>query len=232
MAIVCTMIVRNEAKSPHLRRTIESVYGAVDKFMILDDNSDDGGATAELCQSFPKVVFRKSPYAIPMFPVDEGGFRVTQWDYTRALCQPGDWVLALDADEELEPSFNATADELMASSYDWFRFRILDMWTKTAYRTDGYWSPVKEVFFRYRDEPAGFAGKMHIPMLPAYILNSQNGTERRDIRIIHWGWIDEAKRFAKQQFYLDGRCRYDSDRTHALSITQPATVKELSNETA
>ena len=222
------MIVRNEAKSPYLRRAIESVYGAVEKFMILDDNSDDYEATSMLCRSFPKVVFRYSPYAIPMYPEDEGLFRVTQWNYTRELCKPGDWVLALDADEELEKSFGEHADELMASSYDWFRFRLLDMWTKTAYRTDGYWSPVKEVFFRYQDQPAGFAGKMHIPMLPAYIRDSQNGMERRDIRLIHWGWLDEAKREAKQKFYLsDGHWLYDSDRDHALSITQPATVEEM-----
>ena len=230
MSIIVTMIVRNEGHSPYFKRVIDSVYDVVDRFMILDDKSDDGGATRLMCQSYPKVCFRESPFDAAMYPVCEPRLREVQWEETRKLALKDDWILALDADEEMDKSFGLTIKDLIHSSYDWFRFRILDMWTPTEYRVDGMWSPVKEVLFRYQDLPAELPdGVMHIPMLPKYIRESHNGTERRDVKIIHWGWTDEAKRIKKQQFYLDGRA-VGFDLEHAKTITNPATLEVLQLE--
>ena len=230
MSIVASMIVRNEAHSSYFVKVLDSIASVVDYVMVLDDKSDDGGATRLVCRSFPNILFRESPFEVPMYPINEPQLREVQWQKTREVAKAGDWILALDADEELEKSFTLKVKELMASQYDWFRFRLLDMWSPTTYRVDGYWSPVKEVFFRYENLPAHLPEAVnHVPLLPRYILDSQNGIERRDIRIVHWGWANEVKRLAKQQFYLDGRA-VGIDLEHAKSITEPATVEEYVNE--
>jgi len=230
MAIVASMIVRNEAHNSYFVKVLTSITDAVDYVMILDDKSDDGGATRSVCRSFPNILFRESPFDVPMYPINEPKFREVQWQKTCEIAKDGDWILALDADEEIEKSFTLKVKELMASEHDWFRFRLLDMWSPTTYRVDGYWSPVKEVFFRYKNLPAELPTAVnHVPLLPKYIVDSANGTERRDIKIIHWGWANEDKRLAKQQFYLDGRAD-GVNLEHAKSITTPATVEEYVNE--
>lgn len=227
MSIIASMIVRNEAHSSYFVKVLDSIACVADHVMILDDRSDDGGATALVCRSFPNVTFCVSPFEAPMYPVNEPKLREVQWSKTREMAKEGDWILALDADEELEKSFISKVKELTSSQYDWFRFRLLDMWSPTTYRVDGYWSPVKEVFFRYKNFPAELPTNavMHVPLLPKYITSSNNGIERRDIRIVHWGWANEVKRLAKQQFYLDGRA-VGFDLEHAKTITNPATVEE------
>jgi glycosyltransferase involved in cell wall biosynthesis len=216
------MIVRNEASKPWLKMTLEAASTYVDKFVILDDKSDDNGKTKELCLSFPKVMFFDSPYAINMYPIDEGAFRVTQWDYTRAHAREGDWILALDSDDVFEEKFKQELPSLMSSSYDFYRFRILDMWDMENYRKDGLWSPYITCLFKYKNEPAGFAGKMHIPLLPKYILGSTNGCTRDDIRLRHYGWVDEYSRESKVKFYVERSEGFNID--HALSVLQPATL--------
>jgi hypothetical protein len=230
MSIICSMIVRNEGGNAYFRRAIDAIHENVDRIMILDDKSDDDNKTKMFCLSYPKIFFKESPFDVPMYPINEPKLREVQWEETRKLSQEGDWILALDADEEMECLFPMKIEELMKADCDWYRFRLLDMWDENSYRTDGYWSPVKEVFFRYKDLPAELPqGNMHIPLLPKYILDSQKGIERRDVRIIHWGWANEKKRLEKQKFYLDGRAE-GVNLEHAKSITDPATLKEYAIE--
>jgi glycosyltransferase involved in cell wall biosynthesis len=224
------MIVKNEAHSPYIERVLESVRDIVDSFVVLDDKSNDGGATKFLFKSYPKVIFHESSFDVSMYPINEPKLREVQWEKVREVAKKGDWILVLDADEEMDKSFAQVVDDLTKGIYDWYRFRILDMWSPTHFRVDGMWSPVKEIFFRYQDEPANLpAGVNHIPLLPQYILQSHNGIERRDVKIIHWGWADEAKRLAKQKFYLDGRA-VGFDLEHAKSVTTSVILEELKIE--
>jgi glycosyltransferase involved in cell wall biosynthesis len=224
--LITTLIVRNEAARPWLRTCLTKASEYSDKIVILDDKSDDNRATEELCRSFSKVIFRESPFNEARYSIHQSDFRITQWDYTREVAKEGDWILALDSDNVFEDNFKSELEGLMKSSYDWFQFRLLDLWDDKHYRSDGWWSPLIECMFRFKDEPANWPRAiMHVPLLPGYILSSSNGCVRRDIRLLHYGWIEEEKRASKVEFY---KTRCDGDNLkHALSVLEPAQLAEV-----
>ena len=83
------MIAKNEEK--YLGRCLASVRGVVDEIILVDTGSTD--RTAEIAQSFGARV----------------GHHAWQDDFSEARnasleLATGDWILALDADEELAPA--------------------------------------------------------------------------------------------------------------------------------
>jgi hypothetical protein len=224
--LITSLIVRNEADRPWLQRCLLKASEYSDKIVILDDRSDDNGRTEELCRCFDKVVFYESPLEKPWYAVHQSDFRIHQWEAVRRNASLGDWILALDSDNVFEESFKANLPELMSSSFDWFQFQLLDLWDLGHYRTDGWWSPLIQCMFRYKDEPADWPRAiMHVPLLPGYVLRNTNGSVRRDIRLLHYGWVEEEKRANKVEFYKE-RCDGDNLR-HALSVLEPPTLAEV-----
>jgi hypothetical protein len=93
------MIVRNEAE--RLERCLGSVAGFVDEMVVVDTgSSDDTVAIAERCGA----TVRQIPWPGDFAPARN---QALQW-------VRGDWVLVLDADEQLLPSAQATLNSLMA----------------------------------------------------------------------------------------------------------------------
>jgi len=224
--LITTLIVRNEALRPWLKNCLIKASEYSDKIVILDDKSDDDGQTKDLCKSFPKVIFYESVFDKPWFPIHQSDFRIQQWDLTRQNAKEGDWILALDSDNVFEDSFKKELPGLMSSTYDWFQFQLLDLWDKEHYRNDGWWSPLIQCMFRFKNEPANWPrATMHVPLLPGYVLSSSNGCVRKDIRLLHYGWIEKEKRDSKVEFYK-ARCTGDNLR-HALSVLEPAQLAEV-----
>ncbi len=85
---LCMMVKNEEA---HLEKALESVAGAVDEIIVVDTGSQD--RTVEIIRSFGARL-----YEHPWFD-DFSGMRNITLSYAR-----GDWVLILDADEELDDS--------------------------------------------------------------------------------------------------------------------------------
>ena len=93
--ISCFLIVCNEAD--RIERCLDSLASWVDQLVILDSGSTDG--TLEICQRYSQDVFS----------TDWPGFGAQR---NRALkkCRH-DWVLNIDADEELSEALKEELDE-------------------------------------------------------------------------------------------------------------------------
>lgn len=99
MQLSLSMIVRNEAE--RLERCLASVADFVDEMVVLDTGSSDATvAIAERCGA----VVHHLPWPGDFAPARNAALRHVQ----------GDWVLVLDADEELLPAARAPLRELMA----------------------------------------------------------------------------------------------------------------------
>ncbi|MCP9889218.1 glycosyltransferase [Cyanobium sp. ATX 6A2] len=93
------MIVRNEAE--RLERCLASVAGFVDEMVLLDTGSSD--ATVAIAERCGAVVHRLA------WPGDFAPARNAALELVR-----GDWVLVLDADEQLRPQARQPLRQLMA----------------------------------------------------------------------------------------------------------------------
>jgi tetratricopeptide (TPR) repeat protein len=96
-----SMIVRDEA--PRLERCLASVAGFVDEMVVVDTGSRDYTvAIAERCGA----VVHRLPWPGDFAPARN---RALEWVH-------GDWVLVLDADEQLRPEAREPLRQLMAQS--------------------------------------------------------------------------------------------------------------------
>lgn len=139
------MIVRNEEKN--LARCLASVRGAVDEIIVVDTGSTDG--TAQLARSLGAQVFSYE------WQDDFAAARNASLAHAH-----GDWVLVLDADEELAPGHGPRLRTLLAApQYDWYflecltflggpghpeqaqRGRVLRLFRRGIFK---YWRPIHE----------------------------------------------------------------------------------------
>jgi len=225
MSVICQLMVRNEADR-YLTRMLDNASKFADKIMVLDDLSDD--KTEEICRSYPKVEFHKSPFDKPMFGVDESQLRNLQWEMTRKIAKEGDWIISQDADETFSDSFIKELPALMAGKFDWYCVRLLDMWSETQYRVDGYWSPLITRLFRFKNESFGYVGNIHCGCVPAFVGKNNNGTARSDLFLNHWGWARQDDKERKYEFYLQRATGINLE--HAHSIFMPATLKDFKDQ--
>lgn len=83
------MIVKDEEK--YIENCLNSIKGVVDEMIIVDTGSSD--RTVEICKSFGAVVYE--------FPWNRSFSAARNYGLERAT---GDWIIWLDADEEVDPS--------------------------------------------------------------------------------------------------------------------------------
>ncbi len=95
--VICT---KNEEKN--IGRCLKSVENIADEIIIVDSNSTD--KTAEICKSFSKVKFTQSAWL---------GFSNTK-NYANTLATQ-DYILSLDADEELTDECQKEIENLKSS---------------------------------------------------------------------------------------------------------------------
>lgn len=95
---VCIITLNEEA---NIARTLKSVKGIADEIVVVDSGSTD--ATVSLAQSFGAKVFTE-PW--------KGFARQKNSSLEKASC---DWILSLDADEEVSPELAASIKTLLTS---------------------------------------------------------------------------------------------------------------------
>lgn len=194
------MLVRNE-EHRYLKQVLESAKNFCDEFVILDDASTDN--TVKLC----KVILEGKPLFIysnltPQFD-NEIALRKQLWDM--AIKTNPDWLLCLDADEIFEEKAQFKIDALLNQpTYDWYGFRLFDMWDEVNYRDDQHWNAHCRYWisliryqpnFEYKWREIG----QHCGRFP-YNLDELPG--RGDgLRIKHLGWMKEEDRKAKFERY-------------------------------
>lgn len=209
--ITLSMIVKNE-ESRYLKRVLSSLRGHIDEAVIIDDGSSDN--TVNMC----KEVFNDIPLHIvhnehSMF-ANESELRKKQWSET--IKTNPDWILNLDADEILENDFWKRAKELINNQgYDYYCFKLYDMWDETHYREDKYWnahSIHRPFLMRYQpdfnykwNETAQHCGRFPFNTSSLPSVDSE-------FRIKHFGWATEKDRAEKKKRYQ----RLDPDAIYGI----------------
>jgi len=194
------MLVRNEADR-YLKEVLESVKFC-DEFVILDDASTDD--TVKIC----KEILDGKPLKIISNPVSQFNneivLRKQLWDM--AIETNPDWLLCLDADEMFEKEAQYRIRTLIDQpTYDWYGFRLFDMWDKNHYRDDVYWTAHKRYWITLTRYQPKFQYKWleqghHCGRFP-YNIDKLPG--RGDsLRIKHLGWMREEDRKAKYDRYM------------------------------
>jgi tetratricopeptide (TPR) repeat protein len=170
LSLSLCMIVRNEEHN--LERCLRSVQGVVDEIIIVDTGSTD--RTPEIAARYGAKVFH----------------HVWQDDFALArnasLKQAaGDWILALDADEELAPDTQArlrsvlsatTADGLLVCQRNFFSAKALASYGDVNYVR------------LFRNRPGvGYELALHEQITPS-ILRQNGRLETSDLVIWHYGY--------------------------------------------
>ncbi|MDL2272298.1 glycosyltransferase family 2 protein [Desulfovibrio sp. OttesenSCG-928-I05] len=221
--LIAITIVRNEAGN-FLRPWLENVAQLVDFHIFLDDGSDD--ATPDIIaghlQKYPGLLFRRD---VSLFKDNEPKLRGELWEYTRRIAREGDWIFIVDADEFVDEHFLDVKPQLLGNKFphaDIVKLSILDMWTASAYRCDGKWSPKHRSvrLIRYNDVPFGEEGtELHHPPYPA----STNLSKKIKIYIplFHFAYVRRKDRARRYQFYTRNVAQGTQAYAHALSIMEP-----------
>ena len=184
-----TIIARNEAD--RLARCLESIHGWADEIVVLDSGSTD--ATVEIARRFSERV------------------QVTDWpgygpQKQRALEQAtGDWVLSIDADEEVTPELRHDIDSALderpacvAYKLPWGVIvygKLLDFGQSARaplrlFRREGSRFTDAQVHETI-EHPSGKVGRLHGRLL--HYTQRDFGHALR--KVAHYGWLGARKRF-------------------------------------
>ncbi|HAG07870.1 MAG: Glycosyl transferase, family 2 [Clostridia bacterium 62_21] len=175
--ITLCMIAKNEERN--LGRCLESVRGCVDEIIVVDTGSVD--ATPRIAEAYGARVIR-SPW-----PGDFARARNEGLNYAT-----GEWILVLDADEELPPETAAKLKVLACTAE-------VEAWTFTII------SPVSSAengprtrhlglrMFKNRKEYR-FEGKIHEQVKPSILrANPAAAVRHSDLCIIHHGYVRDGE---------------------------------------
>ncbi|MDZ4043291.1 MAG: glycosyltransferase [Eubacteriales bacterium] len=169
------MIARNEAQN--LGRCLNSVRDVVDEMIVIDTGSSDG--TANIARSLGARVYS--------FVWNDNFSDARNSSLEMAT---GDWILFLDADEELAPeSHDALRSLVNDETVDGYFVKIINYlgnegWTETC----------PDIVFRlFRNRPEyRFRGAIHEQIADVILENNRRAGYRmaEDVIILHYGYLD------------------------------------------
>ncbi|SHK82219.1 glycosyltransferase [Desulforamulus aeronauticus] len=164
------MIVKNEARN--LARCLNSAKDCVDEIIVVDTGSEDN--TIAIAEQFGAKIFH--------YQWQEDFAAARNYSLDQAT---GDWVLYLDADEELEANCSERLRSLtQRPDIEAYIFQIINL-------TDGN-DPLKHVNVRmFRNKPSyRFAGKLHEQIISAIPPQATgNPVVNCGISILHYGYL-------------------------------------------
>lgn len=179
LRISLCMIVKNEADC--IGRCLESVKQLVDEMIVVDTGSTDG--TDEICRKLGANVY---PF---QWNKDFSEAR----NYSLSLAQ-GDWILWLDADEEIEPETDSNALRELADSnqFDMYTFRLNNYYGASPDRHN----IIHIAHLRLFRNRIGFQfhGRIHETLNVNEVLPDTDDQKRighAPITIWHYGYLDK-----------------------------------------
>ena len=164
------MIVKNEEKN--LARCLNSTKDCVDEIIIVDTGSED--KTVAIAEQFGAKIYH--------YQWQEDFAAARNYSLDQAT---GDWILYLDADEELEANCTERLQALtQREDVEAYIFQIINL-------TDGN-DPLKHVNIRmFRNKPNyRFEGKLHEQIITAITPRATgNPVLNCGINILHYGYL-------------------------------------------
>lgn len=219
--LIANMVARNEADR-FLPDVLKHLSSIVDEIVFTDDCSDD--KTPEIAESFGAHVYRTDE---PTFVKHEGQLRTSAWRNLTKHAKPGDWILAIDADEKLWATRpNLTLSKLMNQDrYDVLNIQFVHMWNEKQYRIDKFWAPHPSTrLFRYFYGGQFKDVKMACGSEPTYVdilVHRRRYLMDTGLLMQHLGYVRDEDKKAKYERYmtLDGGDFHA--KSHIESIMDP-----------
>lgn len=197
--LVAGLIVHNEA-GRYLRLVLDDLQTYCDLICVVDDASDD--VSPDICAGYPRTRVVRNPEH--RFWRDESALRMQLWELVTR--ENPRWVLAIDADEVLEPGFARHRDRyLQQEQFPLLGVQLHELWgCTTHYRVDGMWNPAGKytpMFVRYRGGyPYRWRNQpLHCGRVPA---NAPGPLWRGGLRARHFGYADTADHRRKHDLYI------------------------------
>lgn len=231
-------LVRNEGsrklETEHniFSRFIIRMLHLTDRFVVLDDNSDDDVTLMYLETNAHQIEDEK---IIELYKSDKRMWdknEVTQrqllWENTISKAKHGDWIVCLDADELFDhPRELKYMLESLPQHIDGLGFRLFDMWDMEHYREDNLWKAhfypwTFAVRYDEQKEYVWHDKALHCGRFPA------NASERMlptMIPVRHYGWALEEDRKKKYDRYM----RIDGDGKHGILAQYESILDENPN---
>lgn len=220
--IYAQMVGRNES-SRYLDRVLKRLSDQVDKIIFTDDCSDDD--TPEVAAKYAEVFSTPEP----MFNTHEGKLRAFAWSHLEKFAEEGDWVIAIDCDEELYHVDNLPISKALgASEFDVVNVRFYHMWNENQYRVDKLWAPNNSSrIFRYVTGGAFRNAKLACGSEPSYVsewIRGRNYWQNSGLVMKHLGYVRDEDKASKYERYssLDGGEFHNIN--HINSIVDPNPV--------
>lgn len=226
--LTLAMLVRNEADR-YLEQVLTQAKQWADEVVILDDASDDH--TVERCEE----ILAATPHRIVTQSAsgfhNEVVLRKKLWQM--ALASDCEWMLILDADELFEDKAVKELPRLLAQTqgYDYFSFRLYDMWHVDYYREDEYWQAHKVYRPLIVRKIPGFKEQwretpQHCGRFPSNITSLNGSTS--ELRVKHLGWQKPEDRLRKYYRYkeLDPQACYGiKEQYESILAPKPCLIR-------
>ena len=129
MGVTVASIVKNEA-GRFLPKALECWKSVSDRLVVVDNGSTDG--TKQLLEDAGAEIHTLD---VPM-DGHETNARSFLWEKALGATPDGDWIVWLDADQVVADDFRA---DLEGTDRNRATFKVYDLWTPTAYRSDAWW---------------------------------------------------------------------------------------------
>ncbi|WP_425058769.1 hypothetical protein SCACP_34250 [Sporomusa carbonis] len=198
------MIAKDEEKN--LPRCLRSVAGVVDEIIVVDTGSTD--RTVEIAREFGAKVYT--------FPWNDNFSDARNLSLEMAS---GNWILFLDADEELTPDSGiALKQAIEATDVDGYFVTIINY-----LGNEGWNDTCPDLVFRlFRNRPDyRFRGAIHEQIVDAILENNSQACCRRaeNITLLHYGYLDrqiEEKDKKNRNLHIIEKELADNPQNHLL----------------
>lgn len=216
--LIANIVARNESNR-FLKPVLERLRDQVDLIVFTDDASDD--ATPEIAEAMGADVMVMEE---PTFIENEGLLRNTAWEHLCEHASPGDWILAIDADEMLYGT-HILSMMLDQNRYDVIGIEFYHMWDALHYRVDKAWKPtIGSRLFRFVEGGEFLDRKLACGSEPTYVQEMiQRGRMMWDsgLRMKHLGYVMDEDKMMKYRRYMNLDGGDFHSRSHIESIIDP-----------
>ena len=218
------MVARNE-ENRYLEESLKRLSKQVDKIIFTDDCSTDG--TPDIARKYAEVYSTSEN----LFIKHEGQLRSEAWSNLSKHAKPGDWIVAIDADEKIYTLDNSSIEEtLKMSPYDVVNVRRYEMWNSEGYRVDKMWAPHNTMrIFRYNDGGVYLDKVLACGSEPVYVMQwvrNRNFWLESGIIMQHLGYLRDEDKEAKYERYttIDNGKFHNINHINSIKDQSPVLI--------